>query len=48
MSKFAIYIKSVLVPLLIGVLVGIVTSKHIDYNSLIQPTWVPPSFLFPI
>lgn len=48
MNKILIYIKSILVPLLIGGLVGIVTSKFIDYNSLIQPSWAPPSFLFPI
>lgn len=48
MNKILIYIKSILVPLLIGGLVGFVTSKFIDYNSLIQPSWAPPSFLFPI
>lgn len=48
MNKILIYIKSILVPLLIGGLVGIVTSNYIDYNSLIQPSWAPPSFLFPI
>lgn len=48
MNKILIYIKSILVPLLIGGLVGIVISKYIDYNSLVQPSWAPPSFLFPI
>lgn len=48
MSKLLIYIKSILVSLLIGGLVGIVTSKYIDYTSLLQPSWAPPSFLFPI
>lgn len=48
MNKILIYIKSILVPLLIGGLVGIVTSNYIDYNSLIQPSWAPPGFLFPI
>ncbi len=48
MSKPLIYIKSILIPLLIGGLVGIVTSKYIDYTSLLQPSWAPPSFLFPI
>lgn len=48
MNKVLIYIKSILVPLLIGGLVGIVTSNYIDYNSLIQPSWAPPGFLFPI
>lgn len=48
MNKILIYIKSILVPLLIGGLVGIITSNYIDYNSLIQPSWAPPGFLFPI
>ena len=48
MNKIIIYIKSIIVPLLVGGLISFVTSKYIDYNSLIQPTWAPPSFLFPI
>ncbi|MBQ2916647.1 MAG: tryptophan-rich sensory protein [Clostridia bacterium] len=48
MNKALIYIKSILVPLLIGGLVGFLTSGYIDYNSLIQPSFAPPSILFPI
>ena len=48
MNKALIYIKSILVPLLIGGLVGFLTSGYIDYNNLIQPSFAPPSILFPI
>ena len=48
MNKFLIYIKSILVPLFIGGFVGLVTSNYIDYNNLIQPSFAPPSILFPI
>lgn len=48
MSNFKIYLKSILVPVILGSLVGIITSSFIDYNSLIQPSFAPPSILFPI
>ena len=48
MSKFKIYIKSILVPVLIGGIVGIIISKYMDYNSLQKPFLAPPSILFPI
>lgn len=48
MSKFKIYFKSILVPILIGGFVGIIISKTIDYNSLEKPYLAPPSILFPI
>ena len=48
MKNLGIYFKSILIPLLIGGLVGLVTSNYIDYNNLIQPSFAPPSILFPI
>lgn len=48
MSKITIYIKSILIPLIIGGFIGLITSNYIDYSSLVQPSWAPPSFLFPI
>ena len=48
MNKILIYIKSILVPVLIGTLVGLVTSNYIDTNNLIQPSFAPPAILFPI
>lgn len=48
MSKFKIYFKSILIPVLIGAIVGFLTSKQIDYNTLIQPTFAPPAWAFPV
>ena len=48
MSKVLIYIKSILIPLLIGGFVGLITSNYINYNNLIQPSFAPPNILFPI
>lgn len=36
MNKVITYAKSIVVPLLIGGLVGVITSKYIDYTSLSQ------------
>lgn len=48
MNKVLIYIKSILVPLLIGVIVGFITSSYMDNYMLIQPNFAPPAILFPI
>lgn len=48
MSKFKIYAKSILIPVLVGGLVGLITSGSIDYNSLEKPFFSPPSIVFPI
>ena len=48
MSKFKIFAKSILIPLLIGGIVGFFISNSIDYNSLEKPCLAPPSILFPI
>ena len=48
MSKFKIYLKSILIPVIVGAIVGFITSRFIDYNSLVQPPLAPPSILFPI
>ena len=48
MSKFKIYAKSILIPVLIGAFIGFITSRFIDYNSLEKPLLSPPAILFPI
>lgn len=48
MNKVSTYIKSILVPVIVGLVVGLITSRFIDYNSLKQPPLAPPSVLFPI
>lgn len=48
MEKYKIFIKHILVPVLIGTVVGLIISKDIDYNFLVKPFLAPPSILFPI
>ena len=42
------YIKAILVPLIVGGVVGIVISGAMDYNSLEKPSLAPPAIVFPI
>ncbi len=48
MAKIKTYIKSILIPVIIGGLVGLIIFRSIDYNYLIKPMFAPPSILFPI
>lgn len=48
MPKFKIYLKSILIPVIVGGVVGFLISNSMDYNSLIKPPFSPPRFLFPI
>lgn len=48
MSKIKIYAKSILIPVIIGGIIGLIISRSIDYNSLQKPPLSPPSILFPI
>ena len=48
MSKFKIYFKSIIIPLLVGGIVGFIISGSMDYNSLEKPFLAPPSITFPI
>ena len=48
MNKIIIYIKAILLPVLVGALVGIITSGSMDYNMLQKPPLAPPGAVFPI
>ena len=48
MQKFKIYFKTILIPVLIGGIVGILISGSIDYNYLEKTFLSTPSILFPI
>ena len=48
MSKVRIYVQSILIPLVLGGLVGFLISGSMDYDTLKQPPLAPPSLLFPI
>lgn len=47
MSKLKIYFKSILLPVLLGTLIGIITSGQMDYMSLEKPFLSPPGIVFP-
>lgn len=48
MQNFKTYIKAILIPVLVGGIVGILISGSMDYNVLEKPFLSQPSILFPI
>ncbi len=48
MSKVKTYAISILIPVLVGGIVGFLISDFIDYSSLEKPLLAPPSIVFPI
>ena len=48
MSNIKIYVKSILIPLIVGGVVSLITSSSIDYDSLQRPFLSPPGIAFPI
>ncbi len=48
MKDWKLYVKTILVPVVLGGIVGWFISSSIMYDNLIQPPLAPPSFLFPI
>lgn len=47
-SKILTYVKSILIPVAVGGIVGFIVSGSMDYGSLQKPFLAPPSILFPI
>ena len=47
-NKIKIYVGSILLPVALGALTGIVISGSMDYEMLNKPALSPPSALFPI
>lgn len=37
-----------MLPLIIGIIVGVIISGTIEYNNLIKPSLSPPGYIFPI
>jgi len=48
MSKFKTYAVSILVPVAVGGIVGLLISGAMDYDMLEKPFIAPPSIVFPI
>lgn len=47
MDKIKLYAKSILIPILIGAVIGII-ARPTDFNTLIKPPFAPSGILFPI
>ena len=48
MNNFFTYFKSILVPLILGGVIGFITSKYMNLDTLNKPFLTPPSIVFPI
>lgn len=48
MNKIKIYIKTILIPVIVGGIAGLIISGSMDYNDLQKPFLSPPSIVFPI
>jgi tryptophan-rich sensory protein len=48
LNKTSIYIKSILIPVILGGIIGLLISKFMDYNYLQKPVLAPPGIVFPI
>ena len=48
MNNIFTYFKSILLPILIGTIVGLITSGSMKYNTLNKPPLAPPGIAFPI
>ena len=47
-TKFKNYAISILIPLAVGGIIGLIISGSMDYETLSKPFLAPPSILFPI
>ncbi len=46
--KVKIYIRSILIPLVLGAAVGLLTRGSEDFGALTKPALAPPAWLFPV
>ncbi len=42
------YLKNIIIPVLVGGIVGLLIKNNIDYNFLNKPPLSPPGYIFPI
>jgi len=48
MNNVSVWIRSILIPVLLGILISLIISPYMDYGTLVKPSIAPPSILFPI
>ena len=47
-EKIKTYAFSILIPLVLGAIVGVLTTRTMHYENLEKPPLSPPAFLFPV
>ncbi len=47
-NKIFLYLKSILIPVVLGGIVGFIISSFMDYDIIKRPPLSPPAILFPI
>ena len=47
-NKVKTYAISILIPVIIGAVVGLIISPSMDYDKLVKPFLAPPGIVFPI
>ena len=48
MNNKKVWIKSILIPVILGGIVGLIISRFMDYSTLNKPPLSPPGFIFGI
>ncbi|MBO4816536.1 MAG: tryptophan-rich sensory protein [Clostridia bacterium] len=48
MKNLITYVKAILIPLILGTVVGFITSGSMNFDMLVKPNFAPPAILFPI
>lgn len=48
MNDVKIYIKSILIPVVIGFIIDLITNSSIDYTIINRPKISPPGWIFPV
>lgn len=48
MNNLKIYVRAIAIPVLVGIIVGLITGPSMDYSMLQKPFLAPPGWLFPI
>ena len=46
--NWKLLITSILIPVIIGSIIGLITSSYTNFETLVKPSFSPPGILFPI
>ncbi len=48
MNNIKIFFRTIAIPVIVGIVVGIITAPTMDYSMLQKPALAPPGVLFPV